>query len=110
MEIQRQELPFQTLYRLNGRFDAHETIRFKQQTEHIDRDVCLDLSNVRFIDSSAIACLIGLNRRCQETGHQFKIIQVQDTVRLILEITNLLQLLPVELHQQPVGQMPLRFV
>jgi anti-anti-sigma factor len=110
MNIERLEQPTQTLYHLNGRFDAHQTTHFKQQTEHIDRDICLDLSDVRFIDSSGIACLIGLHRRCQETGHQLRIIEVQDTVRLILEITKLLQILPVELHRQPVVQMHMRFV
>jgi anti-anti-sigma factor len=97
MEIERIEKPTETLYRLTGRFDAHETARFKLVTEVISKDVCLDLYGVRFIDSAGLAAVIGLNRRCNEIGCELRIIEVQDPVRLIFEITQLINVLPIEL-------------
>ena len=97
MEIERIDQPSETLYRLTGRFDAHETARFKLVTEIISRDVCLDLSGVRFIDSAGLAAVIGLNRRCQEVACELRIIEVQDPVRLIFEITQLVNVLPIEM-------------
>ncbi len=96
MEIARSELPTETVYALHGRFDAHETPRFKKVTDAPKRNVRVDLEEVLFIDSSALAALVGLYRRCREAGCELRIINVQDPIRLILEITQLDRVLPVE--------------
>ncbi len=96
MEITLSELLTETVFTLRGRFDAHETPRFKKVTSAPKRNVRVDLEEVLFIDSSALAALIGLYRRCREAGHELLIMNIQDPVRLILEITQLDRVLPVE--------------
>ena len=99
MEIELVELPTETLYRLRGRFDAHVTSQFKAITANPQRSVQLDLEGVGFIDSSGLAALVSLYRRCREAGFNLRIVHVQDAVRLIFEITQLAQVLPVEFSE-----------
>ena len=85
---------------LEGRFDAYETDRFREAAAGVAGAVCVDLAGVPFIDSSGLTALIGLYRRCRERGAAMRIVGVQDPVRLILEITHLLEALPVELEPE----------
>ena len=86
----------ETRLALQGRFDAHEIEHFNQVTQAIHNHLCLDLEGVMFIDSSGLSALVGLYRQCGGRGLRLRIVRVQDPVWLILEITRLLPVLPIE--------------
>ncbi len=92
---------------LAGRFDAHETDGFRSFFEHsagdLSRRVVVDLSQVTFIDSSALAELVrGLKYCKEERGDELQLLSPSDPIRVILELTgldrvfNMLDHLPLE--------------
>ncbi len=55
----------------------------------------LDLSAVSFIDSVGLRTLIELSQRAEGDGRRLEIRGLQPQVRRVMEITGLLELLPV---------------
>ncbi len=58
---------------LNGELDHHEVRRSMSAIErlldeYLPRDCALDLTNLKFMDSSGIALILKLHRRMQERG------------------------------------------
>ena len=49
--------------------------------------VVLDFGELRFLDSSGIATLIGARRQAEERGIEVRIVNCQGTVRHVLEVT-----------------------
>ena len=84
---------------LAGRFDAHEVEEFRTTVDGLvaggHRDLWLDLGNVVFVDSSALAELVRLSREVAEGG-RLVLGPVSDPVRVILELTALLPVFTVE--------------
>ena len=78
---------------LAGRFDAHESERVRAvlleplEAGHVDGSV--DLADVSFLDSSALAVLTTVMKRCREAGGDLTLVSVSDPVRVILELTRL---------------------
>jgi anti-anti-sigma factor len=98
----------ETRIALQGRFDAHEVEHFAQVTKAIYNHLCLDFEGVPFIDSSGLSALVALYRQCGQRGLQLRIVRLQDPVWLILEITRLLPVLPIEQdtgYQYILGQL-----
>ncbi len=78
---------------LRGRFDAKECDDFGQ---HIDRlrdagclDFVVDLSEVEFIDSTALANLVSLAKWATTHNRTFEIQDPSNPVRVVLEITGI---------------------
>lgn len=84
------------IYQLNGRFDAHQIPKLKSRLEPLQSPVTLDFEKVNFIDSSGLAMLVSLYKKSREAGFALKITNLQDSVRLIFEITQLYAILPIE--------------
>ena len=55
----------------------------------------LDLAGVTFMDSSGLAALVKLVRSAREQAASVEIVNVQDAVRLAMEITGLYAVLPI---------------
>ncbi len=78
---------------LSGRFDAHEADGFRAAIDpalgatepHID----IDLSDVEFIDSTALAELVRAMKRCRERSGDLRLLTPSNPVRVILELTRL---------------------
>lgn len=102
MNIERLERGNETILRLTGRFDAHQTASFQTVFRSLSGDVCIDLDGVSFIGSSGLAALVSSFRQCRERSARLRIINLQDPVRLILEITRLNSVLPIE-QAEPVA-------
>lgn len=83
-------------YRFEGRLDAHQIPKLKSELEPVTQSLHLDLAKVNFIDSTGLAFLVGLCKKTREQNLQMKISNLQDPVRLILEITGLYSILPIE--------------
>jgi anti-sigma B factor antagonist len=78
---------------LTGRFDAHETDEFRRvATSLLSQEhpaVLMEMSNVAFVDSSALAAMVALQREAAKLGGAVTLVNVSDPVRVILELTDL---------------------
>lgn len=83
---------------LTGRLDAYQVPRFKVHLERATGDIVLDFSGVVFIDSTGLASLVSLYKRTEREGRGLRIVELQDQVRGIFEITQLHTLLPLDLE------------
>ncbi len=54
------------------------------------------LADVSFIDTSGIAVLLRIYKRLRESGDAFVVEAPSETVRSVLELTKLTQILPIE--------------
>lgn len=83
---------------LAGRFDAHELPAFRAAVDPLLRDggsVDLDLSQVVFVDSSALAELVRAQKSAQACGGALVMTALSDPVRVILELTALSQVFTI---------------
>jgi anti-sigma B factor antagonist len=84
---------------LRGRFDAHEAASFRATVSGLVEEyglVRIDLSNIAFIDSTALAELVRLSRAAQARGSDFILNDPSVPVRVILELTGLNLALRIE--------------
>lgn len=96
MDIEQRSDGSERIVTLTGRFDAHQVARFKAEVGDLDGPLVLDLAGVNFVDSTALAQLVGLYKRTREADVPLRIRNLQDPVQLILEITRLDRVLPIE--------------
>ncbi len=91
MKIQATIAEQATRLRLSGRFDAHECDQFRAALAEHDqaRVVELDLAEVVFLDSSALAELVRARQEFTAAGRELVLSPVSDPVRVILELTQL---------------------
>lgn len=93
MDIAQHTTDGRGIFVLSGRFDAHESEMVKD-TLHAEidagrTDLGVDLANVNFLDSSALAILTSGMKRCREAGGDLILLSPSDPVRVILELTRL---------------------
>jgi anti-sigma B factor antagonist len=78
---------------LAGRFDAHEIDGFRVAFDPLLAEpaiiVRVDLANVVFVDSSALAELLRAQRAARESDGDLILVNMSDPVRIILELTAL---------------------
>lgn len=58
--------------------------------------VALDLAKVNFMDSMGLSVIVGTHRRALEGDKGFKLIRPGRQIRRILQVTDLISLLPIE--------------
>jgi anti-sigma B factor antagonist len=84
---------------LVGRFDAHEAPGFRSAVHALlspeTNVVRIDLSQVAFVDSTALAELVRLQKAAQALGGEVVIDRLSDPVRVILEITDLAEIFTI---------------
>ena len=83
---------------LAGRFDAHELPAFRAAIEPLMREgdaVDLELGQVVFVDSSALAELVRAQKSAHACGGTLVITALSDPVRVILELTALSQVFTI---------------
>jgi anti-sigma B factor antagonist len=78
---------------LSGRFDAHIAPSFVKEIDldHIKPKSALivDLKEVTFIDSTALAGLVRSMKRYRENQGELYIVNLQSSVRIIFELTRM---------------------
>ena len=78
---------------LDGRFDAHEVDRFRAELDRVAaggaRHLSVDLDDVNFLDSSALAELVRGMKHARQEGGDLTLRSPSDPVRVILELTGL---------------------
>ena len=88
-----------TIY-LAGELDHHaarETMRSIAELldEYLPRECALDLSGLRFMDSSGIAVILGIRRRMEELGGRLYLVNVPGQPRRVLEAAGIERLVPM---------------
>jgi anti-anti-sigma factor len=82
------------------RLDASTVREFKQECRKIwnpkINDVCADLSQVTFIDSSGVGALLSLYKLLPSSGPVFKLRKVQPAVQAMIELLRLHRVFDVE--------------
>jgi len=96
-----------TAVSLAGRFDAHETAGFRVVVDALIRPghatLHLDLSNVIFVDSSALAELLRVQKAAKAADGEVILVNVSDPVRIILELTELQQVFTLKNSGDPTS-------
>ena len=76
--------------RLQGRFDAHETAQVREWFQaNPTKQAVVNLSDVSFLDSSALSVLVQEMKRCRERGGDLILAGLPKAVRIIFELTRL---------------------
>lgn len=82
-----------TVLEIRGHFDAHEAITvvewLKEFTQHPPARLVVNLENVSFMDSSALATLVQGMKRCRQQMGDLYLCCLQQRVRFIFELTRL---------------------
>ena len=95
MEIHRVDSSNSTTYQLSGRFDAHQVDKVRSEVQDFQQNIVIDMSEVSFIDSSGLATLVNIFKKSRQENVELSICNIQDSVKLILEITQLYNVLPI---------------
>jgi len=78
---------------LTGRFDAYEEPQVKQWLDRVAASesarIIVNLSEVNFIDSTALATLVHSMKYCREQNGDLYLCNLQQPVRIIFELTRL---------------------
>ena len=78
---------------ISGRFDAQSAPSVAEWLEHIAATtpgrVVVNLADASFLDSSALAVLVRVVKRCRMRGGDVRLSGIQPSVRLIFELTRL---------------------
>mgnify|MGYP002776988033 CR=1 FL=1 len=91
---------------LKGALNAETAPGFTQQLSHAvlssrHSSLVVDLQHVDGLDSSGVMALVGALRLAREANKRFLLCSVSQSVRMILELTRLDQVL--EIVESPVG-------
>ena len=89
---------------LTGEWDQHEARRAMEKLdelleEYLPRDLVVDLSGLRFMDSSGIALLIRLSRRLRETGGRMWIENPAQQPKRVIDTAGIDRLIPVSVRK-----------
>lgn len=83
------------VYILEGELDLHEAAGFKQKLIADIKEgatkVLLDLTNLKYIDSSGIGAMIGGLQTAVKSGGKLKICGMNDSIRKPFELANLIK-------------------
>ncbi len=78
---------------ISGRFDAHQVTQVQQEVDSLlaggARYIIIDLADVNFVDSSALAVMVRGMKRCRERNGELLLCAMRQPVRIIFELTRM---------------------
>ena len=78
---------------ISGRFDAHQVPQVQQEIDAMlaaqTRLIILDLTDVNFVDSSALAVMVRGMKHCREKKGELVLCGMRQPVRIIFELTRM---------------------
>lgn len=90
----------QTVLKLIGEIDVYTAPNLKEilldLLSHSDARVVVDMKNVSYMDSTGLGVFISALKKCQEKGSSFKIINLQERVYRLFDITGLKEVMTIE--------------
>lgn len=79
-----------TVLELEGRFDAHMAPAvFEWYKQMPSPFIVVNMAGVHFIDSGALAALMGGLKRCQQRDGDLRLCGLQQPVKIIFELTRM---------------------
>lgn len=69
--------------------------RLAREIREHDEEVCIDMQNTRFIDSSGLGVLISMNKTLRARGGVLKILNPAPAVTQLIELTRLHRVLEI---------------
>lgn len=79
-----------SIVRIHGRFDAKAVEEMKPEVKALSPEaIALDMSDVTFIDSSALGLVVSIFRRTQEAKGNMALFGLKPQVTAIFELTRL---------------------
>lgn len=98
VQYQQRQLDGFTIIELNGRIDLFSSPGFRRRLLKLIRgnnNLLVDLSQVSYIDSSGVACLVEAYQMARGKSLRFGLIGINDSVRNILKLARLDQVFPI---------------
>ncbi|MGB6848252.1 MAG: STAS domain-containing protein [Thermoanaerobaculia bacterium] len=92
MKTQTKEFEGIPVLELSGRFDAHTVPQVRgwiRVTMADQQQMVLDLADVTFVDSAALATMVQGMKQCREQGGDLYLCNISQPVRIIFELTRL---------------------
>lgn len=92
METTTQLINGKCAVRLSGRFDSFHVASVRDALEKIRGQsvhIVVNLRNVNFMDSSAVAVLVQEMKIARKNGGDVRLCEMQDTVKVIFDLTRL---------------------
>lgn len=100
LEVQVHEQGGEVVVALDGEMDTHTARSVGDQLNQLAGGgaiaLVVDASALRFLDSSGISELLRLRQRTVDAGGTFRVRAASPTVRRVIEITGLLELLGLD--------------
>jgi anti-anti-sigma factor len=90
--LQQHQEPGGPVLELEGDFDLAASQRFDEAlhvAEQADQDVLVDLSLVRFIDTTGVRLLLGADQRLRAAGHCLRLRRGPDSVQRVFQLMRL---------------------
>ncbi|MEZ4867906.1 MAG: STAS domain-containing protein [Caldilineaceae bacterium] len=99
MNLQLLSMDDVTVVELSGNVDTYTSPQVRQALDNVinrqSAHLVVDLNQVTFMDSSALAVLVQGMKKCRERGGDLRLCGPQKPVRMILELTRLDQALEI---------------
>jgi anti-sigma B factor antagonist len=101
-EVRVERRGSQSTLLLRGEFDLHDKEAFEHAVEGERRylaqrrfaSLVVDLSELRFMDSSGLGCLLNVWNESRQDGFQVHFVRATGTVQRLLELTRVDEILP----------------
>lgn len=95
---------------ISGRFDFELHREFREAYTHLIRDqnvreICIELSHVDYLDSSALGMLMLLNERASGSNKSVTLLSPSGVASHVLEVANFQHLLTIS-HDRPGANAP----
>lgn len=102
MKIDKTEMKGVTVIALGGRFDAGRVGYFKEYTSQLSLAApayfVVDMSEVNYIDSGGLGCLVSFLRQVRQNEGDVKVSMLNDKVRNVFELTRLYRIFEIYDH------------
>ena len=83
------------ILKLTGAFTIQTLFEFQNMArQEAAKPMIVDISNVPYMDSAGLGCVISVFASCQRTNRGFGIIGVSERIRTLFEVTHVDGLLP----------------
>ena len=91
----------QLIFKIDEEIDHHSSEKIRKRADyeiqvHIPKKLIFDFQNVTFMDSSGIGMLIGRYKLVSMFGGKTAIVNVNEPIKKVLEMSGVLKLIPIE--------------
>lgn len=100
LEINRTELDGRSIILLAGEIDAYTVTGLKDMLKSVleteGKDVIVDMEQVTYLDSTGLGVFISALKTAKEHGRKFELINIQERVYRLFQITGLIEIMDVK--------------